>query len=393
MNTVQRFKQRKIVKAQLGTLLKKGWNWLSNSAQIGAIAESPAIMTASGWRVDRNGKAKQDQENTKEVKQLRNNLTTIGEAGATAPTLVGDVEGLYNVVRHPVQTYNTIKEGLSKIPLFFKSNNGNITENFLKFVGGSGKPTSQAVPKTQAQKEMYQMLEQSGVDMSKIGIEDINKALELREQQLFASGKRFSYQEPVTHNTEIIRDIDNGQEVAYIGLRKPYLTNDKGFAEDAWIQYSSNPRNKGLKIDMVENLSQTKPGFNKTYHEEQERLTNSAIQVGKQQGYEGVVSGESLLSPEKTVKMYPKYKHKRVIDQNGTYNWQNHNSGLPQQSGPVYMLEQPTYKTVVKSKIFDPKIIDSNGKMKIDWKKGASMFTAWGVPITIGGYTYATNTE
>ena len=31
--------------------------------------------------------------------------------------------------------------------------------------------------------------------------------------------------------------------------------------------------------------------------------------------------------------------------------------------------------------------------MKIDWRKGASMFTAWGVPITIGGYTYATNTE
>lgn len=121
------------------------------------------------------------------------------------------------------------------------------------------------------------MLEQSGIDMSKIGIEDINKALELREQQLFSSGKRFSYQEPVTHNTELIRDIDNGQEIAYIGLKKPYLTNDKDFVEDAWVQYSSNPRNKGLKIDMVENLSQTKPGFNKIYHGEQERLTNSAI--------------------------------------------------------------------------------------------------------------------
>lgn len=101
MSTVQRFKQRKIQKAQWGTKL---WNWLKNSAQIAAIAESPAVMTASGWRIDKSGKAKQDQQNTKEIKQLRNNLTTIGEAGVTAPTMVGDVIGLYNVVRHPVQT-------------------------------------------------------------------------------------------------------------------------------------------------------------------------------------------------------------------------------------------------------------------------------------------------
>lgn len=75
-------------------------------------------MTASGWKVDRNGKAKQNQQNTKEVKQLRNNLATIGEAGVTAPTLVGDVSALYNVVRHPKQTLNIIQQGLSKIPVF-----------------------------------------------------------------------------------------------------------------------------------------------------------------------------------------------------------------------------------------------------------------------------------
>ena len=113
MNTVQRFKQKRIIKAQLGTLLKKGWNWFKDSNQVAAIAESPAVMTASGWRVDKNNKVKQDQQNTKEVKQLRNNLATIGEAGIAAPTMVGDVEGLYNVVRHPVQTYNTIKSTIS----------------------------------------------------------------------------------------------------------------------------------------------------------------------------------------------------------------------------------------------------------------------------------------
>lgn len=108
MDTIQKFKQRKIVKAQLGTLLKKGWDWFKNSNQIAAIAESPAVMTASGWRVDKNGQTKQDQQNNKEVKQLRNNLTTIGEATVTAPTMVGDVGALVTAVRHPVQTGKTI---------------------------------------------------------------------------------------------------------------------------------------------------------------------------------------------------------------------------------------------------------------------------------------------
>ena len=109
MNTIQEFKQRKIQKAQLGTLLKKGWNWLSNAAQIAAIAESPAVMAANGWTIDsRTGKAKQDSFNTPERNKLADNLATIGEAAATAPTLVGDVGALVTVVRHPVQTGKTV---------------------------------------------------------------------------------------------------------------------------------------------------------------------------------------------------------------------------------------------------------------------------------------------
>lgn len=111
MDPVQRFKQ--VRKAQLGTKL---WNWLSNAAQVGSIVENPSVMTASGWRVNR-GKVKQDKQNNKEVKQLRNNLTTIGEAAITAPTLVGDVGALYNAVRHPVQTYNMVKLAAKEIPL------------------------------------------------------------------------------------------------------------------------------------------------------------------------------------------------------------------------------------------------------------------------------------
>ena len=124
MNTVQRFKQRKIQKAQLGTLLKKGWDRLSNAVQVAAIAESPAVMTASGWTIDsRTGKAKQDSFNTPKRNKLADNLATIGEAGVTAPTLVGDIGALATAVRHPVQTIKAINKGVQNVGQYVKKIN------------------------------------------------------------------------------------------------------------------------------------------------------------------------------------------------------------------------------------------------------------------------------
>lgn len=61
---------------------------------------------------------------------------------------------------------------------------------------------------------------------------------------------------------------------------------------------------------------------------------------------------------------------------------------MSEQSGPVYMLEKPTYKTITKSQIFDPRIIDKNGKMKINWGKGATLFNSIALPLTL---YYGTN--
>ena len=264
----------------------------------------------------------------------------------------------------------------------------NITDNFLKFTGGNGKPLQPAVPRTQAQIELYARLKDAGVDMSKISIKDINKALQLREQQLIQSGKSFSYQQPVTNNSEIIYSIDNGVKTGYIDLRKPFQDGSM-FSPEAWEAYINNPRKQGLGIGMVENSTQTHPElYNTPIKGIQERLTNSAIDVSKQQGYKGVVSGETLLSPEKTTRLYPKYKYKRLLDQNGRYHWENHNPEMSEQSGPVYMLEKPTYKTITKSQIFDPRIIDKNGKMKINWGKGATLFNSVALPLTL---YYGTN--
>ena len=180
-----------------------------------------------------------------------------------------------------------------------------------------------------------------------------------------------------------LHSVDNGSKTGYISLVKPFQSGEN-FNQEAWEQYISNPRKHGLGVSMVENSTQIHPEqYNEIQHGIQERLTNSAIDVAKQQEYEGVVSGEVLLSPERTIKMYPKYKYKRLLDENGRYHWENHNPEMLEQSGSVYMLEKPTYETITKSQIFDPRIIDRNGKMKINWSKGATLFNSIASPLTL----------
>jgi hypothetical protein len=93
-----------------GDWLKKGWDWLKNSAQVAAIAENPAVMTAAGQRVNKQGKVEYNHAQDKDVRQLRSNVFTIGEAGLAAPTLVDDMEAVYQAARHPVQTAKAIKK-------------------------------------------------------------------------------------------------------------------------------------------------------------------------------------------------------------------------------------------------------------------------------------------
>lgn len=50
-----------------------------------AMAESPAVMIASGWRQNNKGDYVQDQQDSEGVKQLRDNLSSISEMSPTNP--------------------------------------------------------------------------------------------------------------------------------------------------------------------------------------------------------------------------------------------------------------------------------------------------------------------
>lgn len=72
-----------------------------------AYIDNPAIMTAAGQTAE----VSKTHYPTKEEQQLADNLMTIGESGFTAPTLTGDIEAIYQAVRHPIQTAKAVKEG------------------------------------------------------------------------------------------------------------------------------------------------------------------------------------------------------------------------------------------------------------------------------------------
>ena len=97
-------------------------DWLQkikNAIIGGAVAESPAVMTASGWKQDKDGNWKQEPD--KGSQQLAENIATIGEAGVTAPTLVSDIGLVLKGITHPVKTAGTVKQTVLDMLWFLKN--------------------------------------------------------------------------------------------------------------------------------------------------------------------------------------------------------------------------------------------------------------------------------
>lgn len=92
------------------------WDWFTRIMMGAAMAENPAVMTASGWKQDQSGNWK--QKRTKESDKLASNLAVIGEAAITAPTAIKDIGALYNVVSHPVQSVKTVYNFVDGVPRY-----------------------------------------------------------------------------------------------------------------------------------------------------------------------------------------------------------------------------------------------------------------------------------
>ncbi|MCE8990090.1 glucosaminidase domain-containing protein [Bacteroides ovatus] len=314
-----------------------------------------------------------------------------GEKGALVGGFVGGLAG-----NKAFTTARNVSKNLGIVAKPFQGES-NVTDNLIKFIGGHTKGTSISIDKLRGL-EKYQAikLQEAGVDLSRLSIQDLQKAINLRKQELVKSAPngRVNIIRPESQfsGTQEVLDFvnDNGRFIP-VGNTKLSLGDD-------------------ILISNTENIA-TVPNV----HKVEERALNSAIQLAQQTGRNGVRTGQELNSAPKTYNVWKHFNGKELVGNYGVHSNTNMINEAVQAgklknsleldeevlinsidqmkgdasrrllllNGPVYRLtKQSDLPTKTKSVLFDPKIIDSSGKMHVDWSNPSIFKTL--LPFTAG---------
>lgn len=236
------------------------------------------------------------------------------------------------------------------------------TDRFYKFINQSPTQHTEPFNYTDLQRQQLELLKQGGVDISNISPEQLDIARKLRNIAIQEQAPSTYYKSSYTLDNPrfySIFKITNKKPVGKIDIINPFTKQwmtDRKISEEVINERINNP-SYASSIEMVRNLSNGKE------HGIQVNMTDAAINQAQQRGFKGIKSGEELLQPEKTTKMYKRYQNKIVLNNNGIYHWNSKTTN----NNPVYLLKSPTQQIISKDELFDPSIIDENGKMYINW--------------------------
>lgn len=216
--------------------------------------------------------------------------------------------------------------------------NPTITQKVLEFVGSDStrprltKEEIGTLPRVL--QEEIKILESKGVDITKLSKQDLETALTKRWELLKDLSKktRLTRSRPTAKGYEA-EVLQNGENVGHISLSNS----------------ATNPR--------VKMIVSTKPGEGIG-----KDLYDAGIKTVQQDGYQGIISGENLVSPQKTMSTWKHYPGKELLFNNGLQSL----DGTFIKETPVYLLNKPAGTTPVKSILFDPTIIGKDGVMHID---------------------------
>lgn len=296
-----------------------------------------------------------------------------------------------------------------------------VTGNLLKWLGRPNsyrpeKPISQIddlyFDFKPVQREMVDIWKDKGVNLNRISGNDIEEALKKRWDELVSSRQdRHTIVRPVGNDIYFLHDLIPDKETPY------------GWRSIGTTQLNKDASGNMHMADINNNTGSVRAGKPATEHGVQEKALNAAIKVAKQEGGEGVVTGERWLSAPKQQHVVQKYHDREVIGNTGQHSNVNMveerinddiRRGLPvtgeeetlaksmldlRRAGnkeiktlfnqPFWLLRTPTKDIPVKSTLFDPTIIDRFGKMHIDWNN-PNIFRGIVPPILIGTGLYET---
>lgn len=316
--------------------------WFTNATLTAANADAPAITTASGWQRDENRTWNQNAMNDKGVKELRDNIATLfmlGEGANITPLIAS----WYNILRNPIKTYNTIKVSAKQAKEYL--------QKYLSLVKGPRTSRTFVEKRSKTTKPFADYMESFGVDSSYFTEQDLNDLMKLHYQSVnsnIPSGRSATVEDALmSKNFKMFDIFDNGN---FIGDIEIY------------------PKGKDMVINMVDKVIPSAKNLSQSAYD-------AAINYSKNLGYSGLRSGDVLISPEITYKVWEHYPNKQFIGNVGkhTFNFgrdvANGQKSFAKINQPVYRLTEATSSVPTKHrKIFHPDIIQ-NGSLKLpDWK-------------------------
>lgn len=254
-----------------------------------------------------------------------------------------------------------------------------LTDRIYSYLGrnvntpGTGKKLTEEVIRSlpEEQKIIYQSLKDAGVDMSHIDNEDLWRLYQKRiiDADSYAGKINIVYPHSryAGHKAYGIAGYNNeGDTVGFIEVGKQ-LHGEESPIEAFRVRFVGNTSGNP-DVRMPSYIERERAAT--AEHGVQRRMTDSAIQLAKDKnvGLNGVISGEDLYSPEKTIKMYEHYPTKKSIGNYGIHRYSNHNPELQDiKNGPVYLLDNPSEASIPTKSFryvngfpfeFDPERID-----------------------------------
>ena len=254
--------------------------------------------------------------------------------------------------------------------------------NIYKYIGGHKPGPSVADGKgifTAAEKEQIKLLQDAGVDLSKISIEDLTTMMSKRQDDIIASAPG---------RINVVNKTDGGWSIT-----------------DGTVTNGDFKPHGKTKVNVTDgDVTITNITAYDNAGKVSERAYNTAIQSAQQSGYDGITSGNLLVSAPKTYKVWDHFPNKEVIGNTGIHSntmvvnspetfikvsnvddmaqATAQNIGAMNPKGQVIKIKGKSHlHTPAKSTTLTPTIIDNNGKMQIDWSNPDLFKTV--VPISV----------
>lgn len=312
-----------------------------------AIADNPAIMTASGWRVDEDGIPVQDAMDEEGTERLRKSLAEI----AMIP--LGDVAAEF------LMAIPAIAKGLGAMKTVIKRNSPHgrkLTARVKEALSHIDDIVS-AENVADVNPALREYLVKEGVDpkiLTDDALEKLTRARQLAVENAASSapGRYVMRNAPGEDGYQFYTAFENG----YPKARPSWPDNAVGYVGVEPLQ------NGDTGIQMIENVTRREYP-NPEAHGVSETLMNAVI---KDRGH--VVSGRELLSPDVTTHVWEKYPDKELI---GNYGKWKTASRTFTEGHPVYKITSPTYDVPLKyGDIFSAESIDDAGTFLVDFNKG-----------------------